>query len=416
MLRFCFCDAGACMKCRFLQCLLMTVVVLSLIMAGLPAAVHADNEGAPVEEVDPGQFSSEVSEELGFEDELTDEEMLDIFMRFSDYMLRVDAETSALLNDLVQYRQLLMLGDAFAEDSAELESRDLPIDGLAYNAGTIRRNAPPANDLAYLVDCVYAYNDFDGDAVKTMEVLLIPEYIRDHWECDLHQLLENVGRASYGMIGYTVMTFECTDEPGYDHTPLGMASVHVVWNPIYSTGDADSIINENGGTIDLDRYVYLDGETVLRCYASRFIKCAAVKKISPFRSEYPKVPDVPIHLLFPVGEAGEYAVFLFRQPVFLFRVRKCPDHKDHIPGEVPHGLQTLQVLFHIFRRVSVHLIPIGRRRDRHAAEGKVFIQYVKGSSISTSAAGHHRSTDFELLREGGAVEQPVQEGQQRSVR
>ena len=109
-----------------------------------------------------------------------------------------------------------------------------------------------------------------------------------------------------------------------------------------------------------------------------------------------------------------------RKAVFLFGVRKGPDHERHAAGEIAHGLQTLQVLLHVLRRESVHLVPVGAGGNGHAADAEILVQHVKACGVAAAAAGHDCGADLHVLGHvvvgvARAVEQPVHEGEDGSV-
>ena len=64
----------------------------------------------------------------------------------------------------------------------------------------------------------------------------------------------------------------------------------------------------------------------------------------------------------------------------------------------------------------MNLIPIGAGGDRHAADGKVLVQHVKACRVSASAAGNNSRPDLAVFGKRRAVKQPVEKGQERSIR
>lgn len=96
--------------------------------------------------------------------------------------------------------------------------------------------------------------------------------------------------------------------------------------------------------------------------------------------------------LFPVREAGEECVFLLRQTGFFFFRPDGTNQKRHVPGQIAHGLQAFQILFHIVGRKAVHLVPVSAGNDRHARNGEILVQYVEGCGVSASPAADNGGT------------------------
>ena len=97
-----------------------------------------------------------------------------------------------------------------------------------------------------------------------------------------------------------------------------------------------------------------------------------------------------------------------RQTVCRLCIRNRTDQERHISAEIAHCLQALEILADILCREAVYLIPVGTGDDRHAADREVFVQHIKGGSISASAAAHHRGTDLHMLGKRRAVKQSVE--------
>ena len=70
--------------------------------------------------------------------------------------------------------------------------------------------------------------------------------------------------------------------------------------------------------------------------------------------------------------------FLLRQAVPFFSEGDALHQKCHIHRQRPHDLQTLRVLRGLVRVISMNAVPILAGRHRHSADGKIFIQFIKG--------------------------------------
>lgn len=61
------------------------------------------------------------------------------------------------------------------------------------------------------------------------------------------------------------------------------------------------------------------------------------------------------------------------------------DKVRHVPAEIAHRLQSLQILHDILGRSAVDHVPIGGRDNRHLANGEIFVQHVEGGRRAAPA-------------------------------
>ena len=92
------------------------------------------------------------------------------------------------------------------------------------------------------------------------------------------------------------------------------------------------------------------------------------------------------------------------------------DEERHVPAEVAHDLQSLEVFLDVRRGVPVDLVPVGAGNDRHAADGEILVEHIERRGVPAPPAADNRGADFHLLRKIGAVKQPVHERQRGRVR
>lgn len=80
----------------------------------------------------------------------------------------------------------------------------------------------------------------------------------------------------------------------------------------------------------------------------------------------------------------------------------------HILTESIHGLHALEILFCLIGVAAVDLIPILRGNYRHAGDGEIFVELIKRSRGTASAAGNDGGTGFECKRCTSGIEGTVE--------
>ena len=94
-------------------------------------------------------------------------------------------------------------------------------------------------------------------------------------------------------------------------------------------------------------------------------------------------------LLKPTGgrrsanEIGGHAFFRHGEPVLLASEGNAPHEKDHVFCECPHHLEPLEILRRFARLFAVDAVPVLSGGNRHAGNGKVFIQFIKSGRQAT---------------------------------
>lgn len=79
-------------------------------------------------------------------------------------------------------------------------------------------------------------------------------------------------------------------------------------------------------------------------------------------------------------------VFPFRKPILFFAQSDALYKKCHVSRKTTHCLKAFKVLLSLSFFQPVHAIPVLAGCDRHIADGKVLVQFIKSGRSTTSSA------------------------------
>ena len=82
-------------------------------------------------------------------------------------------------------------------------------------------------------------------------------------------------------------------------------------------------------------------------------------------------------------EVGRHAFFRHGEPVLLASEGDAAHEEDHVFCECPHHLEPLEILRRFARLSAVDAVPVLSGGNRHAGNGKVFIQFIKSGRQAT---------------------------------
>ncbi len=123
----------------------------------------------------------------------------------------------------------------------------------------------PNDELICSVSYTYTYYRFDDtDHVHITDGTLMASFDGEKWSCDFTPIVENVEIANMGIFNYFISYLNPTGGEGFSPIAYqGQMTVHAVLDLGWTTVDADGVIAENGGTIELEGPgYYFDGETI----------------------------------------------------------------------------------------------------------------------------------------------------------
>ena len=104
-----------------------------------------------------------------------------------------------------------------------------------------------------------------------------------------------------------------------------------------------------------------------------------------------------------------------RQAVALLPQGDALHEESHVPGQGAHGLQALGILGSLTGLTAVDAVPVLAGGHGHPADGEELVELVEGGGQSATPGRHHAGSHLHGLVEGGAVEEPGQEGHQSGV-
>jgi len=102
------------------------------------------------------------------------------------------------------------------------------------------------------------------------------------------------------------------------------------------------------------------------------------------------------------------AAFCFRdRNAVVFTELDALNEPCHICAEVAHDLQAFKVLHYIFRLVSVDVVPVCGRNNRHLCDCEVFVHNIEGSCCAAAASADDGSCRLVSKMLGSRIEDSV---------
>lgn len=126
-----------------------------------------------------------------------------------------------------------------------------------------------------------------------------------------------------------------------------------------------------------------------------------------------------LHILFRQNKVEAFCnVFHMRHTA---RLGNCHDiartqNPSHVIPQGTHRLQAFSILRSLARFKAVHAIPVLRVYHRHTIDSEILVQAVEGSARSSSATYGHRRGRIVAQERRSGIEQPVEQGTERTVR
>ena len=126
-----------------------------------------------------------------------------------------------------------------------------------------------------------------------------------------------------------------------------------------------------------------------------------------------------LHILFRQNKVEAFCnVFHMRHTA---RLGNCHDiartqNPSHVIPQGTHRLQAFSILRSLARFKAVHAIPVLRVYHRHTIDSEILVQAVEGSARSSSATYGHRRGRLVAQERRSGIEQPVEQGTERTVR